>query len=619
MSSRENRDYWEAKLWDVLTRFDLSAKNVFEKSGTTLGQKTFLVLLAGIGLTVLKVVYLGVEIYYNNALQLFATVQGISLSDLDTFHTFGKNMAAVGATLLIGGYAVKKAAKRESETGAKPNWLKLALVAAASYLGCLLLQTVLINSILVFSSNKTAYRAYAGGIAQTLVLSGIAESYDIWLHAELSPGETDDERRLLSMLPLVSTQSTEFTHLASNPQAVASALRVRAFYQHYLAAHRGYLVYRTRRNEIAQALYEAERDFMRPFRTAANYGTRVRKEMIENAWQKIGEYEKAMRQYRRSLFYASDAKIRKATEIFESRVGLPPNLSARELFNSEAFRKGSGLFSTNEHPTPPADLVEDGRRIANAVDEALPDFQKRLESELPGFVPDFVAGQTLDDFASLPAVMKMDRKALGITHPGEKGLDQETDFFQMVWAPKTEAEIQDSLDRFTIDSPSEFGRDDMSDIRDNALKAAYVMPIALCLSTVFTLLNAITLLPWQRIAAVKRAVAYPIGAVVLALVMSRSWPALHDSGLHPELPVIVDEIVKTSVILDFPGSLLTRALSPASIGLLPDSPCISQSDQIRDRTGMSDPDYQYANCKGLDVNKAYDERQRQLMLRRLGR
>jgi hypothetical protein len=115
---------------------------------------------------------------------------------------------------------------------------------------------------------------------------------------------------------------------------------------------------------------------------------------------------------------------------------------------------------------------------------------EHLNSSLPETVGDLPFGLDVDAFVQHEAV----RKALPDELRGYPLFLTMDDFFLKVWAPQAEKRIQDGLDGLL---PGQIEKFDEGEWRENGIKAVkmlYVLPLAMSLSVVFSLLNIATMI-----------------------------------------------------------------------------------------------------------------------------
>ncbi|MBO9471729.1 hypothetical protein J7355_16685 [Endozoicomonas sp. G2_2] len=540
---------------------------------TARDSRSVLFFCAGIGLVVAKLLYIAVELYYNNTLQIFGSTPGIDADDIERFHLFGRQVAAVGATLLIGGLYLRWNAKRVHRGLGRPRWLVLGGVAVGVYLSALALQSFAINLMIDLSSDRTAYRAYAGGIAQTLVLSGVGEAFGLDASIDRYDMMVDDSETMLSLLPVASIGTDSFARrLAGNREAISAAMRAQAFHTRFrvdlgrfVAAQRELVALWSTMNDVSVAVddkvWKARKAILEP-----------RLESFRLLVSKYQDYRKAQKYYERALPRLSASNRKRAYRTFVERVDLPPNLTAREFFNRPEVRVQSGLYSDGNAPAAMS-IVADGNRLASERDRMLETATAELADRLPpSLVPYIAFDRRFKSFLTLPPI----RDRVQAMDAGGQGHDlgmSGTSFFQNVWAPRVSREVEKTVDQYVLANPAAIATAEMKELRINALKAAYVMPLALCLSTMFLLLNLLTLVRWRKMSIRGRVV---VAGFVGAILMMTALNPLDGNGTLDsdfDLPVGVEQIARTSRLINGFGTMLTQLVPPTWFGLVPESVC----------------------------------------------
>lgn len=535
--------------------------------------RSLLFVLAGSGLVVAKLLYILVELYYNNTLQLFGSTPGIDVDDIERFHVFGRHVAALGATLLVTGMFIRRMAKRVRAGRTRPRLLLLATVALAVYSITLMLQTAIMHTLIERSSNRTAYRAYAGGIAQTLITSGVGDSFGLDSTVKEHDMTVRDSNTMLALMPLASTQTDSFAdRLADNHHAIAAALRAYLFHTRFRDDMRHFVAARHELASIWDAMNDASRKINRSFVEASDAILEPRQQGFRDLVGKYQAYRSAQQRYQRYAQRASASRRAAAYDRFVDQAGLPPTLSATKFFNHPKVRRESGLYSEDGDHAPMS-IIEDGTRLAAERDHMIKEAEQKLADNMPTkLVPFIDLNMRFEEFLALPPI----QARIASRFDNERYVDLSltpSEFFRKTWSQEAAREVEDIVDRYVLEDSSDLSAPDMQDIRSHALKAAYIMPLALCLSTVFLLLNILSLLPWRRLERRGRLV---LGAVIVFTIARAAFTPLDGNGtLDPafDLPVGVKQIARTARVINPFGSVLTQIAPPTSLGLLPDSIC----------------------------------------------
>ena len=499
------------------------------------------------------------------------------------------------------------------------------VVGLGAYVGSYGAQTLLIRALVSYSGDQSAFNAYHATIYQQMLVNGMAPSGMPDNFFAANPDETRDlpyqTRAAMGLIPLALLDADDVIN-DMREDGRSYALRYARYRLYHDRFHEDYLEYRSAQKSIEEmwrpyriAMLDAKRSTQLSMEQARevigaiyasasnryveyrNGEARFRKYILEprlrssnidelHRWLdryfaggEVDSYSSQMTEYfgfvpDESAWCSEEQcpggrnhiinTVRMELEAdFKRRSGgMGLGLSRAELLRSEAVRERikratDKVLGIKSEVAPGYPAIRDhilsraAETAARKMDVGVGDRQTTLG-----------AGLSLAEFLRLPEVKSEIESRMPAKYQGvDLTLDQ-AEFFNRVWRPEADEQIARLAKEYWPNSASDFGDEKWSTERERALKAAYVMPLAMTLSFVFFVLNGISLLMKVPNNSSRR---WMIGVAVSTLLLGTLALGTADRGEENDLPVDIPHgvqlIVASAEVIQPLGSV-AMALAP---------------------------------------------------------